>query len=92
MLPSAACRTFPNTRLFCRNALKTCAGFEEELTSAYLRRQLDALGIAYKHPVARTGIVATVGSGLPRFALRTDMDALPILVRSMLAPRQNAGG
>ena len=56
-------------------------GFEEELTSAYLRRQLDAMGIAYQYPVARTGIVATVGSGSPRFALRTDMDALPILVR-----------
>ena len=65
-------------------------GFEEELTSAYLRRQLDALGIAYRHPVARTGIVATVGSGSPRFALRTDIDALPILVRSMLSSRHEA--
>ncbi len=67
-------------------------GFEEELTSAYLRRQLDSLGIAYKHPVARTGIVATVGSGSPRFALRTDMDALPILVRSIPSSRYQAGG
>ena len=56
-------------------------GFQEKLTSAYLRRQLDTMGIPYKHPVALTGVVATVGSGSPRFALRTDIDALPILVR-----------
>ena len=39
------------------------------------------MGIPFKHPVARTGIVATIGTQpLPRFALRTDIDALPILV------------
>ncbi len=38
------------------------------------------MGVSYKHPVAKTGIVATVGSGSPRFVLRTDIDALPIMV------------
>ena len=53
--------------------------FKEERTSAYLRQQLKAMGIPFKHPVARTGIVATIGTGQrPRFALRTDIDALPI--------------
>lgn len=43
------------------------------------------LGIPFKHPYAgKTGIVATIGKGGPRIALRTDIDALPILV-SMLS-------
>ncbi|MEW6428416.1 MAG: M20 family metallopeptidase [Thermodesulfobacteriota bacterium] len=53
-------------------------GFEENLTSAYLRRQLDRLGIAHR-TAAKTGIVAWLGreSG-PAVALRADMDALPL--------------
>lgn len=45
------------------------------------REVLDGLKVAYKHPVAKHGIVATIGVGEPVFALRSDMDALPILVR-----------
>uniref|UniRef100_A0ACD5X9X2 Uncharacterized protein n=1 Tax=Avena sativa TaxID=4498 RepID=A0ACD5X9X2_AVESA len=47
-------------------------GYEEFATSEVVLRELDAMGIPYRHPFAVTGVVATVGTGRPPFV------ALPV--------------
>jgi hypothetical protein len=60
-------------------------GFEELATSELIRKELDSMGIVYKHPIAVTGIVGIIGTGKPPFVgLRADMDALPIQVPILL--------
>jgi amidohydrolase len=63
-------------------------GFAEAETSAYVRKELDALGVAYEAGIGGTGIVARIGfagngeadprAASRRVAIRADMDGLPI--------------
>lgn len=53
--------------------------YEEVVTGRLIMDELDGMGVDYRFPFARTGIVATLGTGRPPIvALRADMDALPI--------------
>jgi IAA-amino acid hydrolase len=53
--------------------------YEEVKTNELVRQTLDELGISYRYPLAKTGVLASLGNGQgPCIALRADMDALPI--------------
>lgn len=66
--------------------------FDLPKTSAYVRAQLDELGIAYKYPYAESGLIATLGEGKPVFLLRADMDALPVTERTNLSYASETSG
>jgi amidohydrolase len=55
-------------------------GFKEHLTAAFVQEKLTAWGIAHQSSIAGTGIVAILLGHKPGpvFAIRADMDALPI--------------
>lgn len=55
-------------------------GFREFITSEFVAQKLSEWGIPHQTGVAKTGIVATITSDRPGrvFAIRADMDALPI--------------
>lgn len=52
-------------------------------TSAYIKKQLKSLGVAYQEYISGNAIVAYIGHG-KTVALRVDMDALPILEKTGL--------
>ncbi len=52
--------------------------FEEHNTAQYIEDQLIKMGITKIQRMANTGVVALIGEGSKTFALRADIDALPI--------------
>src|SRR5689334_2175578 len=67
--------------------------YEEVHTGELIRQVLDELNIPYRFPVARTGIVATIGNGAePCVALRADMDALPMHEETQVEFRSRIDG
>lgn len=53
-------------------------GFEEYRTAERIQAILAEANLESRGGVARTGVVASLGSGKPAIGLRADMDALPI--------------
>lgn len=67
--------------------------YEEVKTSQLVRETLDQLGIAYRYPLAETGVLAMLGNGQgPCVALRADMDALPIHEEADVSFRSEIAG
>jgi amidohydrolase len=53
-------------------------GFRETRTAAMIAEALENQGYRTRGGVGRTGVVGELGGGAPVFAIRADMDALPI--------------
>jgi amidohydrolase len=69
-------------------------GFKEQLTSQFIAQKLQKWGIEHQTGIAKTGIVATIRSNHPGpvFAIRADMDALPIQEENDVAYRSQHDG
>ena len=70
-------------------------GFAEVNTAAYLAERLRAMGLEVTTGVGKTGVVAVLKGGLPGdhvVALRSDMDALPVLEATGLPFASTATG
>jgi amidohydrolase len=52
--------------------------YQEYETARFVARTLAGMGVPARTKVAKTGVVAEIGSGAPMIALRADMDALPV--------------
>jgi IAA-amino acid hydrolase len=52
--------------------------FQEHETARFVAQTLREMGIAVHTGVGKTGVIGRIGSGPPVFALRADMDALPV--------------
>ncbi len=61
-------------------------GFEEFQTAQLITEKLDELSIPYRTNIAKTGLLANIGSedGVGTIALRADLDALPIIEKTGL--------
>ncbi|MDE3091552.1 MAG: amidohydrolase [Chloroflexota bacterium] len=66
--------------------------FQEVRTAQRVAETLHDLGIEYETGAAKTGVVAYLGEGEPRLALRADMDALPILEANDVAYKSQNDG
>src|SRR5688500_12015969 len=53
-------------------------GFREVETAALIARTARELGANVREGVAKTGVIAELGTGSPIVAIRADMDALPV--------------
>ncbi len=53
-------------------------GFQETRTAAKVAELMEGFGYRVRRGVGRTGVMADLGSGSPRIAIRADMDALPL--------------
>lgn len=57
-------------------------GFQEVHTAEVIANLMENFGFQVKRGVGKTGVIADMGTDRPRFAIRADMDALPILENS----------
>lgn len=67
-------------------------GFQEVCTAARVAELMESFGYCVRRGVARTGVVADLGSGAPRLAIRADMDALPIQEANDVPYRSQVSG